>query len=372
MEVIIDASGNEAVTSGSFIVEGSNDGTSYTPVSGTFTYGTNLSATAPVYGPGTRGYTFPFASNTDSYTHYRIFANSMNTRFGRRFYELHFNYSVFNPELDNISFGDNGTPGLFTDDVIDFDLNPSPGSGTYSVDITGHTVTPSIGTYGQVTSFQVSSGSAGIGDLELLVIDQNVPCVQPVTLTNPDLTGTLDSSHLACASPTDSPSGKLTLTGVDGVFTKADYSIGTSYTGTGYAGATAVSNVSSGFDLVTTLPNPTYTTYYTVRAYATETLYRDFVVSLDQKVCSVADLSLAVSPATDDANEGEQLTYVVTLTNAGPDPALNVDVKVDIPVGLQILSVSPSIGEYSAGTQLWSAELVPVGTHQLSVTYRMK
>jgi len=95
-------------------------------------------------------------------------------------------------------------------------------------------------------------------------------------------------------------------------------------------------------------------------------------VSIDPKVCSVVDLSLAVSPATESANEGEQLSYIVTLTNAGPDPAVNVEVKVDIPEGLELLTTSPSIGDYSPGTQLWTSDLLPVGTHQLSITYRMK
>jgi len=94
-------------------------------------------------------------------------------------------------------------------------------------------------------------------------------------------------------------------------------------------------------------------------------------VSVIPKTCSVVDLSLTVSPETDSANTGENLTYVVTLTNAGPDPAVNVEVKVDIPLGLELLSTTPSVGDYSAATQLWTADLLPVGTHQLSITYRM-
>jgi len=46
-------------------------------------------------------------------------------------------YDVFNPELTNISFGDNSTPGVFDDDVVNFDLNPNPGSGTYGLQVLG-------------------------------------------------------------------------------------------------------------------------------------------------------------------------------------------------------------------------------------------
>ncbi len=366
------------ITAGVFRVEGSNDGTNYTPVSIDFTFGSNLNLGSSQYGTGNQAYTFPFTDNTTAYSHYRLYAVSMSTAFGslfnnHRFTELYFNYDVFDEGVDNLSFGDNGTPGVFDDDVVDFSMNPSPGTGTYTVQMMGgYTITPTTGTYGQATNFQVSAGSAGSGDLELLLIDQTVPCVQEVTIPNPDLTATVVASQAACASPTDNPLATITLTAAEGVYTKAEYNSGTVYAGSGYASATDVTNVSTGFQLVNTIPNPTYTTYYTVRTYATETLYRDHVVSVDPKVCSVADLSLSVSPPSESANEGEQLTYVVTLTNAGPDPALNVEVKIDIPAGLELLSSSPTMGDYSPGTQLWTADLVPVGNHELSITYRMK
>ena len=190
----------------------------------------------------------------------------MSTAFGplfnnHSFTELYFDYDVFNAGIDNISFGDNSTPGVFDDDVIDFELNPSPGTGTYSVQVLGgHTVSPTTGTYGQVSSFQISAGSAGTGDLTLLLIDQNVPCVQEVTLPNPDLTASVTSSQAACSSPTDDPLGSITFTSSDGTYTKAEYNIGTTYTGSGFAAATEISNTSSGVELVSDLANPTFTT----------------------------------------------------------------------------------------------------------------
>jgi len=366
------------ITGGEFRVEGSNDGTNYVAVSGDFTFGSNLNIGAAQYGTGTQAYTFPFANNTSSYTTYRLYATTMSTAFGslfnnHSFTELYFDYDVFSSDMANVSFGDNGTPSVFDDDLVNFEMNPSPGTGTYSVQVLGgHTVSPTAGTYGQATSFQVSAGSAGTGDLTVLLIDQTVPCVQEIVLPNPDLTATVESSHAACASPTDDPLGTISLTAPDGVYTKADYNAGTTYAGSGFAAAIDVINSSTGFDLVSDLPNPSFTTYYTVRAYASETLYRDYVVSLETKACSVADLDLSVSPTTESGNEGELLTYAVTLTNAGPDPAINVEIKVDIPSGLELLTTTPSVGEFSPGTRLWTSDLVPVGDHQLSITYRMK
>jgi uncharacterized repeat protein (TIGR01451 family) len=354
-------------------VEGSNDGTNYTAVSIDYTLNTNLTPGAAQYGAGAEAYTLPFTTNTDAYSYYRIFAVSMTTRFGRRFNELNFDYDVFNPDLDNISFGDSGTPGVFDDDVVNFEMNPAPGTGTYDVQVLGgYTITPNSGTYGQVTNFQISEGSAGTGDLNVLLIDQTIPCVQDITIPNPDLTGTVELTQAVCTSPTDSPLATITLTAGEDIYTKAEYNIGTVYAGSGYASASDVTGASTGFDIVNTIPNPEFTTYYTIRAYATESLYRDYVVSVDPKVCSVADLVLSVSPVSDSANEGEQVAYAVTLTNQGPDTAVNVKVKIDIPVGLELLSSNPSIGEYSPGTQLWSADLVPVGSHQLSIIYLMK
>ena len=373
MEVVVNATNSEPITGGVMRVEGSNDGINYTPVSIDFTHGTNLSVSPAQYGTGAQAYTFPFPDNTDTYTYYRLFATSMSTRFGRRFNELYFQYDVFDSGVNNVSVGDNGTPGVFTDDLLVFELNPQPGIGSYTVQSSdGWTVIPATGIYGQSTSFQLSAGSAGTGDVTLLLVDENVPCVQEFVIPNPDLTAIVASSQAACASPSDNPLGTITLTAPDDVFTKAEYNIGTIYAGSGYATASDITNSSTGFTVTNTLPNPIYTSYYTVRAYASETLYRDFVVSLEPKACSVADLVVSISPATDAANEGEQLTYIVTLTNAGPDPALNVDVKVDIPTGLDLLTASSSIGDYSPSTQLWTADLVPLGSHQLTVTYRMK
>jgi len=372
MEIVINPTNNGPITAGVMRVEGSNDGVNFTAISVDFTLGTNLNVGAPQYGSGTQAYTFPFADNTTAYSTYRLYSTSMSTRFGRKFNELYFDYDVYNANVTNISFGDNETSGIFDDDVLNFELNPSPGSGNYSVQYVGDfSISPPTAVYGTATNFQISEGSAGTGDISILLLDTNVPCVQEVILPNPDLTANVVSTQAACITPVDNPVSTITITAEDDVYTKAEYNIGTVYAGLGYGTATDITNASSGFDLVNTLPNPDFKSYYTVRAYATETLYRDYVVSVIPKTCSVVDLSLTVSPETDSANTGENLTYVVTLTNAGPDPAVNVEVKVDIPLGLELLSTTPSVGDYSAATQLWTADLLPVGTHQLSITYRM-
>ncbi|MEO0338477.1 MAG: hypothetical protein AAF242_04610 [Bacteroidota bacterium] len=373
IEVVVTSS---PIVSATVVVEASNDGVNYVPLTGNLVFGTDFVLAPAQYGTSTlQGYAFPFPTNTTAYTYYRVFSIQMSTSFtGRRWNELYFNYNVFDEMLTNIAVGDNGTPGNFDDDLVSFDLNPTPGTGTYDLALQGaYSVSPGMGTFGQVTSFQTSAGAAGTGDLTVSLYDATENCLQNITIPNPDFSGaTVEAIQNACASPTDNPLSSIRITADDALFVKAEFNVGTVYAGTGFASATDITNASSGFVLVNNLPNPQFDTYYTVRAYSSETLYRDYVVLVQPKVCSVADLQLSVSPATTDANAGEQLTYVVTLVNAGPDPAVNVGVRIDIPAGLELLTTSPTIGDYSPGTQLWTANLVPVGTHELTVTYRMK
>jgi len=362
------------INSGTFVVEGSNDGTTYVPLSGNLVIGTNLNAGAPQYGSSaSSAYTFPIPSNTDAYIYYRVFANSMATQFNRNFTELYFEGEVFDAQLDNISIDDNGTTAL-NDDKLAFELNPEPGTGSYTLNGSGgFTIAPGTGTYGQVTMFEASAGSAGSGDLTVQLIDASVPCVQDVVIPNPNIDLTVTATQAACASPSDEPLGTITVTGADGEVTKLGYSVGVSYSGPTFAAATDATNLPGGIVLVNNLANPaSFTNYYTVRGYFSETFFKDYVVSLDRKACSVAELSLSISPSTDSGNEGEQLTYVVTINNAGPNPAQNVAVRVDIPTTLDVLTSTAALGEYSLANQLWTIDELPVGSSTLTITYRIQ
>jgi len=96
--------------------------------------------------------------------------------------------------LANVQCNNNNTPPNPNDDFISFSLNPvSPvGSSTYSVAIPGYTVTPSVGTFGVVTNFNVQMGSAGDGNLNLTITDLgNSACVGTAIITDP---GTCDNS----------------------------------------------------------------------------------------------------------------------------------------------------------------------------------
>ncbi|HEY5839575.1 MAG TPA: lamin tail domain-containing protein, partial [Pyrinomonadaceae bacterium] len=76
-----------------------------------------------------------------------------------------------------------------------------------------------------------------------------------------------------------------------------------------------------------------------------------------------ADLSLlkSVNNATPDV--GNNVIFTITLSNAGPDPATNVQVTDQLPAGLSFQSASPSQGTYTPASGLWV-----VGTMNVSAS----
>jgi uncharacterized repeat protein (TIGR01451 family) len=65
---------------------------------------------------------------------------------------------------------------------------------------------------------------------------------------------------------------------------------------------------------------------------------------------------------------GENVTYTITLTNAGPDSASNVDVAENLPAELDLVSATASRGTFTADT--WHLATVPVGSHTLTIVAR--
>ncbi len=87
--------------------------------------------------------------------------------------------------LDNIICHDNETLTDSSDDYITFDLNPIGIMGTnYTIMAGRANIVPTGGTYGMPTSFQTASGSAGLGDLTLIISD-NTNCTSSIILPDP-------------------------------------------------------------------------------------------------------------------------------------------------------------------------------------------
>lgn len=79
----------------------------------------------------------------------------------------------------------------------------------------------------------------------------------------------------------------------------------------------------------------------------------DITVGSGSVVVATADLQIAAN--VDDAapNEGQQVTFTVTLANAGPDGATGVTVADLLPAGLLFVSASASQGAYDDQTGNW-------------------
>ena len=67
-----------------------------------------------------------------------------------------------------------------------------------------------------------------------------------------------------------------------------------------------------------------------------------------------ADLSLAITPATQTPAVGQNATFTITLTNDGPDAATNVKVKDVLPAGLTFVSATPDAGTYDDVNKEWT------------------
>src|SRR5439155_843996 len=76
----------------------------------------------------------------------------------------------------------------------------------------------------------------------------------------------------------------------------------------------------------------------------------------DSIAVTVQAADLAVTKAVDNAtpNEGNAISYTVTLRNNGPNGATNVGVTDLLPVGVTYRSSTPSQGSYASGTGLWT------------------
>src|SRR5262249_34320149 len=60
-------------------------------------------------------------------------------------------------------------------------------------------------------------------------------------------------------------------------------------------------------------------------------------------------------------NVGDTITYTVTLTNAGPDPATDVTVQDPLPADVSFDSATPSQGAFDPATDVWTVGTVAVG-----------
>ena len=80
-------------------------------------------------------------------------------------------------------------------------------------------------------------------------------------------------------------------------------------------------------------------------------------------VVSSSDLSLSKTVNNPSPVQGANVTFTLTLANAGPSNATNVAVTDLLPAGLTFVSATPSTGTYTSGTGVWSVASLASGAN---------
>ena len=177
----------------------------------------------------------------------------------------------------------------------------------------------------------------------------------------------LAATVATCTGSVANSNAGLTVSGISGG-SSYGYSPGSTYTGPAFASATSFTG--TGFSIAG-LPNPTVNQPYTVRIYCDATTYTDRVVILTPAPCQSADLRLSVGPTTQTGSSGELRTYTVTLTNAGPDPATNVTVRVPMPTIATLQAAQAAQGSYNQTSNLWTVPSLTNGS-STTLTFTVK
>ncbi len=68
----------------------------------------------------------------------------------------------------------------------------------------------------------------------------------------------------------------------------------------------------------------------------------------------LADLSLTKTVSAPSGGVGHNVTFTITVTNAGPNTASNIAIQDQLPVGLTLVSATPSQGTYNGLTGIWA------------------
>ncbi len=84
-----------------------------------------------------------------------------------------------------------------------------------------------------------------------------------------------------------------------------------------------------------------------------------------------ADLSLNKTINNASPNIGENVTFTVTINNAGPSSATGVSVADLLPAGLTFVSATPSQGTYNSGTGVWTVGTVGTAINANSATLQI-
>lgn len=165
-------------------IEGSNNGTSWTDLTGTQTF--SSTATAAAYGAPDDTRKLPITGNTTAYAYYRVYGLSGNSA-GNWISELYFGTVTRSAGLTATGYSYGANTAITSDDRITFSLNPTIGTGTYNVSVSSGSISPTSATYGSATAFALQPGSAGAGNVTVTITDVANNCEITQVITDPGI-----------------------------------------------------------------------------------------------------------------------------------------------------------------------------------------
>lgn len=85
-----------------------------------------------------------------------------------------------------------------------------------------------------------------------------------------------------------------------------------------------------------------------------------------------ANLQLQKTVNDSTPNVGDEVTFTITLTNAGPDQATGVTIEDILPTGVTFVSANPSVGDFNSATGIWNVgTILPNTSFTLGLTVRV-
>ncbi|WND82000.1 CARDB domain-containing protein [Lysobacter capsici] len=80
-------------------------------------------------------------------------------------------------------------------------------------------------------------------------------------------------------------------------------------------------------------------------------------------LAAVSDLSVTKTVSNPTPTVGTNVTFTVTVANAGPSAAVATNVTDQLPAGYTFVSATPSVGTYNAGTGVWAVGTLASGAN---------
>jgi uncharacterized repeat protein (TIGR01451 family) len=263
--------------------------------------------------------------------------------------DCHLIFQVGSVGVDSGGDGDFATPGVVVDgqsfflDFLDEDTGVHNSTKTFKLGSGGGTPAPTGADLGLTKT--VSNSAPNVGDTITFT----------VTLTN---AGPLKATNVTVGDPLPAGLSFVSATASKGSFNPATgvWTVGTVNTGTPLTLAIQATVVSS---------NPPPNTATITHSDQADPNHANNSASVGVQLSTDLGLTKTVSNST--PNVGDTVTFTVTLTNHGPNPATNVSVQDALPAGLAFVSATPSQGTYNPTTAEWTVGTVTTATPQTLV-----